>query len=78
VQFTGMWLEVTANGKTISKGYTTLTFTATVGVAYTIRMSNWNNYVFAYWDNGSTNSVRTMTPTQSATLTAYYNTGGLF
>ncbi|MDG7008489.1 MAG: hypothetical protein JRN06_09660 [Nitrososphaerota archaeon] len=51
---------------------------ATVGVAYTISMSNWNNYVFAYWGDGSTNPGRTVTPTTSATLTAYYSTGGLF
>jgi hypothetical protein len=78
VQFTGMWLEVTANGNTVASGYTTLTFVATVGVAYTVSMSNWNNYVFAYWSNGSTNPVRTITPAQATTLTACYNTGGLF
>ena len=78
VQFTGMWLEVTADGRTVATGYTTLTFTATVGVAYTISMSNWNSYVFAYWGSGSTDPVLKTTPTTSATLTAYYTTGGLF
>ena len=76
--FTGMWLTVAANGKTVASGYTTLTFTATAGEAYTITMSNWNNLTFAHWDNGSTNPVRTITPTKSTTLTAYYDTGGAF
>jgi hypothetical protein len=78
VQFTGMYLSVTANGNVVASGYTTLTFTATAGVTYTISMSNWQNFVFAHWENGSTNSVRTQTFTLSTTLIAYYNTGGVF
>jgi hypothetical protein len=78
VQFTGIWLTVTANGKTVASGYSTLTFTATVGVTYTITVINWYNYVFAHWENGSPSPARTITATQATTLTAYYNTGGLF
>jgi hypothetical protein len=34
--------------------------------------------VFAHWENGSPSPARTITATQATTLTAYYNTGGLF
>src|SRR2546426_5886134 len=33
------------------------------------------SYDFNHWDDGSTNAARTITPTQSTTLTAYYSTG---
>jgi hypothetical protein len=72
--FTGMWLQVTSKGKVVASGYTTLTFTVTVGTTYIVSVSNWQNYVFAHWDNGSTNPVRSITPTQATTLQAYYNT----
>lgn len=74
-QFTGMWLEVyNSNGKLVAEGYTSLTFTANAGAKYTVVMSNWQNYIFSHWDNGSTNPSRVITPTQATTLTAYYNT----
>ena len=76
VEFTGMWVVVAANRKAVASGYTTLTFNATVGVSYTTSMSNWKDLVFAYWENGSTNPVQTITPAHNATLTAYYYTGG--
>jgi hypothetical protein len=59
----------------VATGYITLTFTAAVGVTYTISMSNWKNYVFDHWDNGSTNPVRAITATQTTTLVAYYKIG---
>jgi hypothetical protein len=78
VQFTGMWLSVTSNGKPIASGFTALTFTATAGVSYQVTMSNYQNFVFQYWNSGSGNPSLTITPTQATTLTAYYGTGGLF
>jgi hypothetical protein len=71
--FTGMWVEVYSNGNLVASGYTTFTFTATVGTQYTISMSNWANYIFAHWANGNTNPVLTLAPTQDTTLYAYYN-----
>ncbi len=73
-----MWLTVTENGKKVASGYTTLTFTANVGAKYTVTMSNYQNFVFQYWDNGNTDPSRTFTVTQPATLVAYYSTGGAF
>ncbi|HEV2225953.1 MAG TPA: hypothetical protein VGR56_04010, partial [Nitrososphaerales archaeon] len=62
------------NGNLVASGYTTLTFTATVGAQYTISMSDWQNYIFAHWADGNTNPVLNIAPTQDTTLYAYYNT----
>lgn len=75
VQFTGMWLTVKSNGRTIASGYTSLTFSAIVGVSYTVTVSNYGNYVFQYWNDGSTNAALTIKPTQPTMLIAYYSTG---
>lgn len=73
---TGIWDELhSSTGSTISTGYTTNTYSITTGKQYTVYVSNWQNTVFDHWDDGSTNPYRTITPTQSVTLTAYYSTG---
>ncbi|WP_268543976.1 hypothetical protein, partial [Candidatus Nitrosotenuis cloacae] len=36
--------------------------------------SNYQQYIFDHWEDGSTNSCRTITPTQDTTLTAAYKT----
>jgi hypothetical protein len=73
--FTGMWVEVyDIKGNLVTSGYTTITFTATIGAHYTIYMSNWQNYIFSHWADGNTNPVLTIAPTQGTTLNAYYNT----
>ncbi|HZS74571.1 MAG TPA: fibronectin type III domain-containing protein, partial [Candidatus Nitrosotalea sp.] len=70
---TGLWTVIKSNGVIVAKGYTTLTFTATPGTTYTITMSNYQNYVFNHWSDGSTNPTKTVTPTQNLTVVAYYN-----
>jgi hypothetical protein len=73
---TGLWDELhSSSGSTISTGYTTNTYSITTGKQYIVYISNWQNIVFDHWDDGSTNPYRTVTPTQSVTLTAYYSTG---
>jgi hypothetical protein len=73
-EFTGMWLTVTSGGKLVASGYTSLTFSANMGQKYSVTMSNYQNYVFAHWENGSTNPVMTFTVTGAETLSASYNT----
>ncbi len=73
---TGIWDELhSSTGNTISKGYTTNTYSVTTGKQYTVYVSNWQNTVFDHWDDGSTDPYRAITPTQSVILTAYYSTG---
>src|SRR5207245_463452 len=73
--FAGMWTTIQSGGTTVKTGYTPVTFTATTGTQYTVNDSNYQNYVFNHWDDGSTNAARTITPTQNTVLTAYYSTG---
>lgn len=70
---TGLWTTLVSGGTTIQTGYTTMTFTVTPGNQYTVTVSNYQNYVFSHWSDGSTNPNRVITPTQAATLVAYYN-----
>jgi spherulation-specific family 4 protein len=73
----GIWTTIKNSDGTILKtGYTPLSFTAKSGATYQVSVSNYNNYAFDHWDNGSTSSTRTISSvSKDATLTAYYSTG---
>ena len=74
--FSGMYVELHAsNGTTLATGYTPMKFTVPSGSAYTVVSSNYQNYVFNHWGDGTTNSSITISPTQNTTLTEYYSTG---
>jgi hypothetical protein len=49
-----------------------LSYTGNAGTQYTVCMSNYQNYVFDHWADGSTDNCKTITPTKARTLTAYY------
>ncbi|CUR52255.1 putative spherulin 4 [Nitrosotalea devaniterrae] len=70
---TGLWTTLVSGGTTLQSGYTTMTFSVTPGTQYTVTVANYQNYVFDHWSDGNTNPHRTITPTQAATLVAYYN-----
>src|SRR5574337_1482504 len=73
--FSGMYVELHAsNGTTLATGYTPMTFTIPSGSAYTVVSSNYQNYVFNHWGDGTTDSSITISPTQNTTLTEYYTT----
>lgn len=73
---TGIWDELhSSTGSMIGHGYTTNTYSVTTGKQYIVYVSNYQNIIFDHWDDGSTNPYRTITPTQSVTLTAYFSTG---
>jgi len=70
----GMWVTLRdSSGNTIATGYTPKTFTVTSGAQYTIHAANFKHFVFNHWDDGSTNSWRTISTTQSTTLVSYYS-----
>ena len=68
----GLWTEISSGGSVVNSGYTPLTYTATSGTQYSVCVSDYDIYVFDHWSDGSTNSCKTVTPTQTTTLTAYY------
>jgi hypothetical protein len=71
----GLWTVVqSASGAVLQTGFTPLSFTGTVGVQYTISVSNYQTDIFNHWETGSASSVRTLTLGQSTVITAYYST----
>ena len=72
----GLWTVIrSSSGVVLATGYTPFTYAATSGTEYIVSVSNYGNYVFSHWSNGVTSNSITITPTQSTTLVAYYNTG---
>ena len=71
----GLWTELILDDSTIDTGFTTKSFTGDSGTQYTVFVSDYQNYLFDHWDDGSTDRNRTITPTGDMTLTASYQTG---
>src|SRR2546427_32781 len=72
--FTGQWVTLrNSSGNTIATGFTPTTFSVASGAQYTIHAANFKHFVFNHWDDGSTNSWRTISTTQSTTLVSYYS-----
>ena len=73
---TGLWTVIrTPSGTTVSSGFTPVSFTVTSGNSYVVHVGNYQSDVFNHWNDGSTSSYYTITPTQNVILTAYYSTG---
>lgn len=58
-----MWTHVTAGPTTAE------------GTQYAVTVHNYQDRVFDHWEDGSTSKTRTVTITELAAITAYYNTG---
>ncbi|MDE1815048.1 MAG: spherulation-specific family 4 protein [Thaumarchaeota archaeon] len=67
----GLWSTV-KSATNSSSGFTPLIFSAVEGQNYTVDVTNFGNYTFDHWDDGTTKDTRTIVPTQNVTLTAYY------
>jgi plastocyanin len=61
-ELSGMWLSIRmANGTYIGSGYTPLTFPGTSGESYIIKVADYDGLGFTKWEDGSTDSTRTVT-----------------
>ncbi|MGI0088110.1 MAG: fibronectin type III domain-containing protein [Nitrosotalea sp.] len=73
---TGLWTILRyTNGTTVTQGYTPASFNVMSDIKYVAHVGNYGSTVFNHWNGGNTTSYYTITPTQNATLTAYYTTG---
>jgi hypothetical protein len=70
---TGLWTTIYSGTTLVKSGYTTLMYTASANTQYSVCVARYQNYIFDHWEDGSTNSCTTITPTQDTTLTAYYD-----
>ena len=71
VPINGLWTEI-GSSKNSSSGFTPFSSTAVLGTSYTVTMSNFQNYTFDHWDDGTINSTKIIIPNKNTTLTAYY------
>jgi hypothetical protein len=72
---TGMrTLVKSSTGTLLASGFTPMVFQGQVGTAYTVCVENYQSYIFAHWDDLSTNACRTVTLTQTLWLVASYST----
>jgi hypothetical protein len=71
----GLWTDFQLSGLTIATGFTPTSQTVSSGASYTVCVSNYANYAFSHWPDGSTNPCVTISPTQDTALTASYDTG---
>lgn len=70
----GMWTTINSQGQTLISGFTPLSFSGIVGDTYTITVSDYQNIIFDHWEGGSQTASITVTPYESMTLVAFYNT----
>ena len=71
----GLYTTFQTSGVIIKTGFTPFSYILYPGLQYTVTAADYQNYIFDHWDDGSKNRFRTITPTQTVTLTAYYSTG---
>ncbi len=68
----GMWSGIKLDGTTIDSGNTPKSFQIDSGTEYTAFAGNFEQYIFDYWEDSSTDSDRLITITEDTTITAYY------
>ena len=70
---TGMYVELDQNGQKVSSSFSPATFTLTGGTQYTVRVGNFNSYVFDHWlDTGSTINPRPISISDNTQITGVY------
>jgi hypothetical protein len=70
--FDGMWVEIRSGSNLVHSGFTPLSYNATQGTAYTISVSDYRNYGFLNWNDGSMDYSKSITPMSDTTLVARY------
>jgi hypothetical protein len=69
---TGYYTTLSQNGAVIKTAFSPASFTLNSGQTYQVAVSDYGQYVFDHWSDGSTSRQKTVTGGQAATLTAYY------
>ena len=70
----GMWTQVKSTGGTvISSGFTQFSFAGSSGTKYVVCVSNFQSHVFKHWEDGTTNSCRTISLSQTVYPTATFS-----
>jgi hypothetical protein len=64
------------DGSIVSTGYTPLSTIVISGSTYQVTVSDYKNYKFDHWEDGTKSKTRTITPSSDMTLTAYFSKAG--
>ena len=72
----GFWVIVQSD-KNHTSGFTPFSYSVIAGNQYYVTASNFGNYTFDHWDDGTTNNTRLVIPEKNMTLTAYYDAAGV-
>lgn len=70
---TGLWTVLQdGSGNNLSTGFTPVTFDPSSNSSYQVTVSNYEDYVFSHWADGSTNCTEEINGSSPTTLIAYY------
>jgi hypothetical protein len=70
----GYYTTLSQNGAVIKTALSPASFTLNSGQTYQVSVSDYGDYMFDHWNDGSTSRQKTVTGGQATTLTAYYKT----
>jgi hypothetical protein len=71
---TGMFVNLSRDGKQVAVGYTPFAFSVKSGTQYTVSVSDYQGRVFDHWEDNSTARTRALTLGTDTAITAYYRT----
>lgn len=71
IPINGLWTEISSDENN-SSGFTPFSFDAIINDHYTVTMSDFQNYTFDHWGDGTINDTKVIVPDKNMTLTAYY------
>ncbi len=75
VAISGVYIQLSTNGKQIASGYSPAAFVVNNTQMYTVTPNNYLTYIFDHWlDTGSTTSTRNISISSDTTITAVYKT----
>lgn len=69
---TGYYTVLSQDGAIVRTAFSPASFTLNSGQTYRVSVSDYGNYAFDHWNDGSTVRQKTVTGGQATTLTAYY------
>jgi glucose/arabinose dehydrogenase/PKD repeat protein len=68
----GYYTTIHQGSTLLQSGFTTMTFTGTAGVTYTVAVQDYASVVFDHWDTGSTVRARSITLNSDTNINAFY------
>jgi hypothetical protein len=71
---TGYYTTLSQNSAVVRTAFSPASFTLNSGQTYQVSVSDYGDYVFDHWSDGSTSRQKTVTGGQATTLTAHYRT----